>query len=151
MPTVDENVFISVPPEEVFDYIDDPKNLSEYSANVIAAELEGPRPVQLGSRIRGTNKILGRTFDWVIEVVEHDRPNRIASKSVEGKINFTVEWNLAPEGQGTRLQYRVESDPGLGGVFGRLADPLVEKAYARQVRADLDTLAQILTEHGGSA
>jgi hypothetical protein len=34
----------------------------------------------------------------------------------------------------------------LGGVFGRLADPLVEKVQRRTVRANLDTLAELLTQ-----
>jgi hypothetical protein len=41
----------------------------------------------------------------------------------------------------------VDADPGLGGVFGRLADPLVERAQGRTVRNNLETLAEILTEH----
>ena len=60
-------------------------------------------------------------------------------------MQFTVSNTLEPEGDGTRFTYRVEAESGLGGVFGRLADPLVEKAQRRTVRANLDTLAELLT------
>ncbi|WP_171042502.1 SRPBCC family protein [Sinomonas gamaensis] len=146
MPTIEESVFIAAPPEEVFAYLDTPANIPEYSGNVVTAELDGEGPVRVGSRIRGTSKILGRTFDWLVEVQEHDPPKTAVSRSVEGKINFATTYEVMPEGQGTRVNYRIDADPGLGGVFGKLADALVQKAYARQVHADLATLAEILTE-----
>lgn len=147
MPTTDESIVIQASPERVFDYITDPANLAAFQGSVVRAELEGDGPARVGSRIKGASKILGRTFDWTMEVTEHDRPRRSALKSVEGKINFSGAYTLTPEGDGTRLNYHLDADQGLGGVFGRLADPLVNKAYSRQIRADLETLSQILTEH----
>jgi hypothetical protein len=32
-------------------------------------------------------------------------------------------------------------------VFGKLADPFVQKAHTRTVRANLETLADLLAEH----
>jgi carbon monoxide dehydrogenase subunit G len=147
MPITDESIVIPVPPEEVFDYLNDPTHLPEFDATILTSELEGDGPVRVGSRFRGKSKILGRTFDWVVEVTENDRPTKQAIKSVEGKIDFTGTYTLTREGEGTRLDYRLESGPGLGGVFGRVGDALVNKAYARQVRANLATLSEILTEH----
>ncbi|MCA4132466.1 SRPBCC family protein [Arthrobacter sp. M4] len=147
MPVTDESIVIPVPPEEVFDYLNDPTHLPEYDATVLTSELQGDGPVQVGSRFKGKSKILGRTFDWVVEVTEDERPTKQAIKSVEGKIDFTGTFTMTPETGGTRLEYRLESGAGLGGVFGRIADALVNKAYARQVRANLATLSEILTEH----
>lgn len=33
--------------------------------------------------------------------------------------------------------------------FGRLADPFIEKAQSRTVRANLETLAELLVDHQG--
>ena len=35
----------------------------------------------------------------------------------------------------------------LGDIFGKLADPIVERAQGRTVRANLETLADLLAEH----
>jgi uncharacterized membrane protein len=147
MPVTEESIVIPAPPEEVFDYIDDPRNLPTYDSTILHAEIEGDGPVQVGSRFKGTSKILGRTFDWVVEVTENERPKKQAIRSVEGKIEFCGTYTLTPEGEGTRLDYRLESAAGLGGVFGRIGDALVNKAYSRQTRANLATLSEILTEH----
>ena len=104
-----------------------------------AATLENPD----GSpRLRSA--ILGRRFEWTTELTEFDRPRRSSSRSVEGKLQFTVTILLEPADGGTRFTYRVDAASGLGGVFGRLADPFVERAQARTVRANLETLAELL-------
>jgi Polyketide cyclase / dehydrase and lipid transport len=79
--------------------------------------------------------------------VEH--PTRMKSRAVEGKLRFEVTNTFEAQNGGTHFTYRVEADPGLGGVFGRLADPLVEKAQRRTVRANLETLAELLTHPAG--
>jgi hypothetical protein len=105
-----------------------------------------PGPVQVGTRWRGASKIVGRRFNWTTEIVELERPARTRSRAVEGKLHFEVTNTFEGQDCGTRYTYQVEADPGLGGVFGRLADPLVEKVQRRTVRANLDTLAELLTQ-----
>ena len=51
------------------------------------------------------------------------------------------EFDEVPDG--TRVTVKFE--PGsFGGFFGRLADPLVTRMYARDVRGNLETLKDIL-------
>ena len=147
MPVVEESVFIARTPETVFDFITDPAKIPVWDASVVAAEPIGSGPLGAGTRVRGTSKVIGMQFDWVTEQTVFERPTRSVLTSVEGPFTFTVTSTLEPAEGGTRLTYRIDADPGLGGVFGRLADPFIEKAQARTVRANLDTLAELLTEH----
>ena len=64
--------------------------------------------------------------------------------AVEGQIHFVVTNVLEPVDGGTRLTYRVDTGSGLGGVFGRLAEPFIEIAQTRTLRANLETLAGLL-------
>jgi uncharacterized membrane protein len=146
MPVVEESVVIARPPEEVFDYLSKAENLPVWDSSIVEAEQVGDDPVGVGSRWRGTSKILGRRFEWTTEMTEFDRPRRSSSRSVEGKLQFTVTLQLEPVDDGTRFTYRVDAASGLGGVFGRLADPIVERAQARTVRANLETLSELLRQ-----
>jgi hypothetical protein len=87
---------------------------------------------------------MGRKFDWVTEVTDVQAPSRMDSRSIEGKLTFQVVYALEPERDGTRLTYRVEAASGLGGVFGRFGDPLVQGAQSRSVRANLERLSGLL-------
>ncbi|MHA7292186.1 hypothetical protein ACX80V_21510 [Arthrobacter sp. MDT3-24] len=52
-----------------------------------------------------------------------------------------------PVDGGTHLTYRLEAESGLGGVFGKMADSVIQRARARTVRANLETLAELLENH----
>jgi carbon monoxide dehydrogenase subunit G len=147
MAVVEESTFVHRTPQEVFDFLARPADLPVWDNSIVDAAQEGDGPLGVGTRVRGTSKILGRRFEWVTEYTEYDPPRRLVSRSVEGRLHFTVTNTLEPEGDGTRLTWRVDATPGLGGVFGRLADPLVEQAHARTVRGNLQTLVEVLTEH----
>lgn len=104
MPTINENVFIPVPPVGVFDFIQDPANSPSFQAAVTQARLDSDGPIGPGSRFSGTNKVLGRSFDWAAEVVEYERPTKLSIRSVQSKIDFTSTYTLTPEAEGTRLE-----------------------------------------------
>jgi carbon monoxide dehydrogenase subunit G len=147
MPVIEESVFIARPPQEVFDFLVRSENIPVWDSSVIRAEQITEGPPGPGTKVRGTSKIMGRHFDWVAENIDFDPPRKTVARSVEGKMNFTITNSLEPEGNGTRLTFRIDADSGLGGIFGKLADPLVEKAQSRTVRANLETLAELLAEH----
>jgi uncharacterized protein YndB with AHSA1/START domain len=149
MAVVEESIVIPRTPQEVFDYVTDPSHLTSWDNSILEAEELGTAERGVGTRTKGVSKILGRRFPWVTEYVEYDRPSRLSFRTVEGPLHFTVTERLDAEdgGTSTRFTWRVDADPGLGGVFGKLADPFVERAQGRTVRNNLETLAEILTEH----
>lgn len=144
MPVIEEDVFIAKTPDEVYDYLSKAENLPVWDSSIVEATQVEDGPVAVGTRWRGVSKILGRRFDWTVEIVELDAPTLTRSKSVEGKMSFTVTQRLQAEDGGCRFSYKVDAESGLGGVFGRFGDPLVQKAQRRTVRANLDTLAELL-------
>jgi uncharacterized membrane protein len=144
MPVVEDNTYIARSPEEVYEYLSRPENLPLWDASILQVEQLDPGPLARGTRWRGTTKVMGRRFDWTTEITDAEPPNRMGSRSIEGKLTFEVVYVLEPEGPGTRLFYRVEAASGLGGAFGRFADPLVQSAQARSVRASLERLAGLL-------
>ena len=89
---------------------------------------------------------MGKQLEWATEATEFEPPTRITYNSVEGQMHFVVTNILEPLSGGTRLTYRVDTGSGLGGVFGRLAEPLIEIAQTRTLRANLETLAALLVE-----
>ena len=147
MPVVEESVFIPRPPQQVFNFVSKYENIPVWDSSVVHAETIGGGPVQLGTRGKGTSKVVGKKFDWIAEVAEFESPDRLVIRSVDSQLEFTITNTMKPEGDGTRLTFRIDAASGLGGVFGKLADPFVEAAQARTVRANLETLSELLAEH----
>lgn len=149
MPVFEDSVFIARTLQDVFDFMVESANLAMWDASVVKAEKVGTGPVGLGTRTRGTSRIMGKDFAWATEATEFLPPTRITYTSVEGQLHFAVTNALEAVEGGTRLTYRVDTDSGLLGVFGRLADPFIEKAQALTLRANLEALAALLVEKKG--
>ncbi len=144
MPVFEDSVFIACPLQDVFDFMVESGNLAMWDSSVVKAEKVGTAPVGLGTLTRGASRIMGKHLDWVTETTEFEPPTRITYTSVEGQISFVVTNVLQPAEGGTRLTYRVDTGSGLGGIFGRLAEPFIEKAQTRTLRTHLETLAGLL-------
>ena len=145
MPVVEQSVVISRPASEVWDFITTPENWPTWESSIVECDQVTDNPIGVGTRWHGVTRILGKRFDWMTEFTEYQPAKVGTSKSVEGKFGFTATTKLEEVDGGTLFTYRVDSESGLGGVFGKLADPLVTKAYSRMMRASLDNLADLLT------
>ena len=147
MPVIDENVVIARPAGEVFDFLARAENLPRWDASMLECVQVGSGAVTVGTRYRGASKILGRRIEWATEVTEFVPGVRMASRSVEGPLTFTVSYEVSASHEGTTLRYRLAAESGLGGAFGRAMEPIVERAQTKVVRANLGKLASLLEQH----
>jgi len=147
MPTIEQSIVIQRSVADVYAFMTDPHNLPVYDSSAIRAEQESGDGLSVGARWRGATKVLGKEFDWVTECVDLEPEKTTKWKTVEGKLPFELVTQFTPEGDGTRLDYKLTAESGLGGVFGKLAEPLVVKAQTRTVKANLATLKELLEEH----
>ncbi len=143
MPVVDDSININRPRSEVFAFATDPENIPLYSSNLIEFEQVTEGPVGKGTRNRGSVKVAGKRIDFTVEVVEFDDGRRLASRSVESPIPFELDVTYEDADDGTRVSWHQES-PGFKGFFGKLADPLVNRMYAKDVRSNLENLKELL-------
>ncbi len=144
MPTVEDSITIHRSPEDVWAFLANPDNLTVYESQVTEVEQITDGDVGLGSRFRGATKVLGRRLTWTSEIVRFEPFTTYASKTIDASLDFEVTWTLTPEGDGTTMLYHLEAESGLGGVFGKLGEPLVVKAQQRTVRSNLATLKELL-------
>ena len=147
MPTIEESVLIERPVCDVFAYMADGNNATVYDASVVLSAREGAGETGVGTRWRGATKVLGRDFGWVSECILFERDRHLTIRAVQGKLPFEIVMTFAPEARGTCFCYRLTVDSGLGGVFGKLAEPLVVRSQTRTVRASLATLKELLESH----
>jgi uncharacterized membrane protein len=146
MPVIDQSVVIARPAGEVFDFLVHAANLPRWDSSMLECVQLDSAPVSVGTRYRGASKILGRRLEWTTEVIDFVPGVRSESQAVEGALHFTVSYDVTAVPEGTQLRYRLSADSGLGGGFGRAMEPIVEKAQTKVVKANLDTLTQLLQQ-----
>jgi uncharacterized membrane protein len=142
MLTVDESIVIDKPRPEVFEFFADPDNVAVYSSNLVDYEVVDGAPDQVGRKAKFAVKVVGVRLEYTDELVERVPNERAKLVSREGRIPYSITLSFADEGSGTKVTWLQESE-SLGGVF-KLADGLVIKMYARDVRSNLEKAKTLL-------
>jgi uncharacterized protein YndB with AHSA1/START domain len=125
------SIVVSAPREQVFDYLQDIANHSEFTDHYLVDwHLTRIDSVGLGAGARFRAKAPGVRFNWAdVTLVEVERPRRIVEAGRTGKYNRirtlgVYDLQLAPLGA-TRVQFTLQTVPAT------LSDRLIESLGAR--------------------
>jgi uncharacterized membrane protein len=133
--TVEESVVVARRPEEVYDLVADLERGPEWQSS-----LEGV-DVARGTEVRSFG---GRQREATFRVTEQDRPNRFGIESRTGSVEAHALFTLAPVGEGTRVDFRLDLELGVGVTGGRLAAAVIRGRVAREARQNLERLKELL-------
>ena len=141
------SVVINRPIEEVFAYVANPANASEWQMGC-ECEVTSRTPLGVGTTYRSATTFLGRRLEKNGEITVYEPPHKFVivttSKSgAQAKGTFTFE---AVEG-GTKITMRGEAEIGasrLARISARLTEPLFLRIAQRQAEAALGNLKELM-------
>ena len=141
MITYDLSIFIDRPPQEVWPYIAEPINFSQWQGSAKFAEWTSEGPPGVGSTFRGVAKFLGRKIESTSEITIWAPPSQYGLKSTSGPIPFESTTELESKQNGTQLNLHAQME--VGGFF-KMAQGLVAKKAKKQNNTDLEALKLLL-------
>ena len=139
---VEHNVFINLPVEEIFLYMSNLENLTDWSGVVISARKISSEAMLVGTTIRCTIRILGRWFDTTYVIVECVPDRYLTFKSISSVSPCLICYQFEPvESLGTKVivEETIDFTGGLG-----FAEPVIKGAIRRQLSSDLLALKDLL-------
>jgi uncharacterized membrane protein len=138
---VRRTITINRPPDELYRYWRDFRNLPRFMPRIRSVEVSGARRSHWTATGPG-----GLEFEWDAEVVD-DRPGeRIAWESLPGaRVAHAgiVRFQRAPGGRGTEVTVEIEYSPP-GGVAGAAVAQLTGRAPGQQLEEDLRRFKQLM-------
>jgi len=137
---------IDAPAATVAEYAFEPINDPTWIGGISSATLLTPRPIGRGTRVQRLAKFLGRTIDYVLEVVTFEPGRLMEMKSVKGPFPMNVTYRFEPEGGRTRASVRVQ---GTASGHYRIADFFMAPMVKRNVSGDLKRLKKIVEARRG--
>jgi carbon monoxide dehydrogenase subunit G len=137
------SVEIARPIEEVFAYLADPHNVTEWQDATVGVQFDDDAPVAIGTRYEQEIHIPGRQIDSTVEVTAHEPPHLFSIRSSGGPLDFAVEHRLEASGEGTRVT--VEAEGEAKGVL-RFAGPMMGPMVAHGMKQDFERLKRIVEE-----
>jgi uncharacterized membrane protein len=141
--TIESSVSIARPVREVFDHVANPTTWPAWSTTVTSVKAP-PGGLEPGAEFTVVAKLLGRRFTTHASVTEFEVGHLLSYASTSGPVPSTFTWRFEEVPDGTRVVQSVIGDEDRIGRFFRLAFPLVERIFRRQMAADLATLKDLL-------
>jgi uncharacterized membrane protein len=136
---VQVSVDIDRPAPEVFAYIEEVTNNTEWLKGMRSCTWTTDPPVRVGSRYAQVARFLGKEIRTSFEVTAHEPGRLVTIESREGSsFPLTVTRRVDPiVDSRCRIVEIVEGDPS---GFYRVAEPLLRAMVARNIRRDYRTL-----------
>lgn len=143
-PRVEVSVAINRDVGDVFAFLSQMENMAIWEPDTIAHLQTSEGPMDVGTMTRWQMRFLGRSMTWTHVVSEFEPNRKITLKSTSGPFRFDAQLSCAPTEAGTEVTWLGEAERGLGGIFGRLAEPLVVAIFRRQQLGHLRQLKDLL-------
>jgi carbon monoxide dehydrogenase subunit G len=137
------SIFINRPPQEVWDFVTNPANNSQWASNNESAEWTSEGPHGVGSTRRDVGKVLGRKIESTSEITAWDPPKEFGQKSTSGPVPWESMWKLEPKEDGTQIT--VHTGAEVGGFF-KIAEGLAVKQLGKMVDTNFDNLKKLLED-----
>jgi uncharacterized protein YndB with AHSA1/START domain len=137
-------ISIRANPTAVFEYLAQFENVPRWNYAIAETRMTSAGPVGIGATYR-QRRTLPQPAEEAFEVIEYERPVRLAMRGDFGPFAGVLRYTLAPDGDGTLLTNEAElAGRGVASLFGAVAGGRVRDAVA----ANLGELKAILERAG---
>jgi uncharacterized membrane protein len=142
VPEIQSSATVAAPPEAVFDFIDHWPNAMRYLKRMVRWEPVDPNNTGVGGVFHvgvqaGPTRLNGR-----LEVTEHDRPNKIAFRSLDGP-RVDGSWTITPAEGGSRVVLESYYEPP-GGLIGRVVASFIRQNAQNDLDSSLRELKRLI-------
>ncbi len=136
MAEVEDDIYVNAPPEDVFEFMDDPENQVAVTPSLSSVKSVDELPK--GRRVEYVYSMAGASMNGTVETVEYDPPS-LMLWTLDGSIEGQIRQVFDSENGGTRATYAAEYTVPVPALRG-LAESVVERYNRREVTTTLENL-----------
>ena len=137
---VEKSVVINKPVAEVFAFVTDSGNTTQWQGGVEAVIPDGA-PNVVGSKYTEVRKFMGQEMRSVLEITAFEPDSKWAAKVVKGPVPYEVTATFEPVGEGSKMTTRVEGEPK---GFFKMAEGMLAGQLEKSLEEDGNRLKRIL-------
>ena len=139
MQRVERSAVIAAPPAEVFAYLSDLDNLSEWQMGITSARRTSEGEMGVGATALVARELMGQVIEATLTVTEYEPPRRIAIGSEVSGVRVLGTLDLTPAGDGdtTELGFAMEIR---GSLLTMFMEPMIAGAAGGDIDASLERL-----------
>ena len=138
MRRIERTARIEAPPAELFAYLADLRNITDWMSGVVAADLTSEGEMGVGTTATVTRELMGQRIVAPITVTEYDAPRRVVIGGEVSGVKANAELDLAPDGDdATELSFAMEIR---GSMLTAFMEPMIAGAAGGDIDATLERL-----------
>lgn len=142
MVDVQVETVINRPQGHVAKYAGNPDNAPQWYSNIKSVKWQTQPPMAVGSKLAFSARFLGRTLDYVYEIIELLPGQRLVMRTAQGPFPMQTTYAWTPEGPAsTRMVLRNTGSPA---GFSKPAGAVMAPMMRRAMRKDLRKLKELL-------
>jgi len=135
------SIVIHRPVEEVFSYMTDVKNFSNWMSELVEAKQTSKGSVGVGTTASAVANVLGRRVENIQEITKYEANSTFAFKATSGPVKTEDEFNFESVADGTKVTRTTKGE--FGGFF-KMAEPLFARMLNRQFETNFANLKDLL-------
>ena len=135
------NALILRPVWEVFDFIANPENNSQWQYGSLESVQLSAGDMQVGTVFSSLGHFMGRRIQSDCEVTEFETNKSYGFETISGPIQLQTSYNFEALDRGTNVIISSLINPG---GFFKLIDPVVARAVKKQFKENLTTLKELV-------
>ena len=138
---IELNVVINRPVEEVYAYMSNPENNSQWQSHCRGSVITSEGPLSVGTTFTDVIKFLGRRIESIWEITEYDPNRKVSFKSTSSPIPAKGGYTYGSVEGGTKVTVVGEVEPG--GLL-KLAKPIIVREGKSEWETSLANLKHLL-------
>ncbi len=139
MINLDFGVLVDRPIKDVFAFVSNPNNMSQWNSAVVGLEQITPGTVGVGTKFKSIGEMMGRRIEGEMQVTIYEPDTQCGFQLQAGPMQVNLALSFKTVGTGTKINLNAQGNPG--GIF-----KLAEGVMAGQVKSMMEgNLARLKT------
>jgi len=139
MINLDFGILVDRPMKDVFAFVSNPNNMSQWNSAVVSLQQSTPGAVGVGTKFKTVGEMMGRRIEGELQITIYEPDTKCGFQLQAGpmQVNLTLAFKMV--GTGTKVSLNAQGNPG--GIF-----KLAEGVMAGQVKSMMEgNLARLKT------
>ena len=137
----EKSIIIQRPIEEVFAFVSDLQNATQWQSGVLEVRRVTEGPLGIGTQFAFVRKFMGRKMEAISEFVAYEPNSKVVFKNNSGPMDFENSYLFEATDEDTRLTSILEMQPK---GFISLAEPLIDAGLKREMETAFGDLKDLL-------
>ena len=141
MINLDFGILVDRPMKDVFAFVSNPNNMSQWNSAVVSLQQSTPGAVGVGTKFKTVGEMMGRRIEGELQITSYEPDTKCGFQLQAGpmQVNLTLAFKMV--GTGTKVSLNAQGNPG--GIF-KLAAGVMAGQVKSMMEGNLARLKTVL-------